>query len=161
MAEPAYKIPVSVLVLVHTRALDVLLIERADRPGYWQSITGSQDPGETLVETAVRELREETGLHAAPESLIDWQLRNEYEIYPHWRHRYAPGVTRNVEHVFAVELPEKRPVTLSPREHLQHEWLFWRDAAARVFSSSNADAIRRLPARVDAGGSAEPRNEVP
>lgn len=143
-----YKIPVSVLVLVHTRDLDVLLLERADRPGYWQSVTGSQDAGESLMVTAQRELAEETGLKAAQGDLLDWQLQNRYEIYAHWRHRYAPGVTHNTEHVFSLMLPEQRPVVLAPREHLAFAWLPWREAADRVFSWSNAEAIRELPGRM-------------
>ncbi|MBM3373889.1 MAG: dihydroneopterin triphosphate diphosphatase [Betaproteobacteria bacterium] len=143
-----HKIPVSVLVLVHTRDLEVLLLERADRPGFWQSVTGSQDDGETLVETARRELAEETGLSVAEDALADWQLQNRYEIYPHWRHRYAPGVTHNTEHVFALTLPARCEVRLAPREHLAQCWLPWREAAERVFSWSNAEAIRQLPQRI-------------
>ncbi len=143
-----YKIPVSVLVLVHTTDLQVLLLERADRPGFWQSVTGSQDPGETLAETAQRELAEETGIVTGPQELADWKLQNEYEIYPHWRSRYAPGVTHNTEHVFALTLPAMRDVVLAPREHLAKKWLPWREAADCVFSWSNAEAIRQLPLRV-------------
>jgi dATP pyrophosphohydrolase len=148
---PRYKRPVSVLVVVHTPELQVLLLERADRPGFWQSVTGSQHEGETLRETALREVREETGLDAARFHLVDWHKRNEYEIYPHWRNRYAPGVTRNTEHVFGLTLPAALPVTLSPREHLRQAWLPWRAAAERVFSWSNAEAIRELPQRVRGG----------
>jgi dATP pyrophosphohydrolase len=142
-----YKIPVSVLVVIHTDALQVLLLERADRPGFWQSVTGSQDPGEALVETARREVFEETGLDASQFALVDWQKQNHYEIYQSWRGRYAPGVTHNTEHVFGLRLPSPLPVTLAPREHLQYEWLAWRDAADKVFSCSNAEAIRELPVR--------------
>ena len=146
-----HKIPESVLVVIYTAALDVLLIERADRPGFWQSVTGSLDsPGEALIDTATRELREETGIIADGADIVlhDWQLSNIYEIYPVWRHRYAPGVTHNTEHVFGVCVPRGIPVTLSPREHLRHLWLPYMEAADRCFSSSNAEAILQLPQRV-------------
>jgi len=143
-----YKIPVSVLVLVHTTDLQVLLLERADRPGFWQSVTGSQDPGETLLQTALRELAEETGIVADAAALTDWELENRFEIYAHWRSRYAPGVTHNTEHVFSLKLPGIQDIVLSPREHLAYQWLPWREAADRVFSSSNAEVIRALPERM-------------
>jgi dATP pyrophosphohydrolase len=148
-----YKIPVSVLVVVHTPGLEVLLLERADRPGFWQSVTGSvDDEGEALTETAARELREETGLDAARFALADWRRQNRYEIYQSWRSRYAPGVTHNTEHVFGLCVPRDIEVTLAPREHLRYEWLPWREAAEKVFSWSNAEAIRELPQRVTSGG---------
>ena len=143
-----HKTPVSVLVVVHTPTLEVLLLERADRPGFWQSVTGSQDGDETLHETAVRELKEETGLDAAHHELIDWRKQNRYEIYRQWRNRYAPGVTHNTEHVFSLRVPEPIEVALEPREHLRYQWLPWREAAERVFSWSNGEAIRELPRRV-------------
>jgi dihydroneopterin triphosphate diphosphatase len=145
------KIPESVLVVIHTPALDVLLIERADKPGYWQSVTGSKDaPDEPLADTCLREVAEETGIvvgsDAVPRAaLLDWHLANVYEIYPVWRHRYAPGVTHNTEHVFGLTVPAGTPVRLSPREHLKHVWLPWRDAAERCFSPSNAEAVLMLP----------------
>jgi len=145
------KIPESVLVVIHTVDLEVLLIERADHPGYWQSVTGSKyTPDEPLATTARREVLEETGLSiGSPEvplaGLRDWQLRNVYEIYPVWRHRYAPGVTHNTEFVFGLRVPRGVPVTLSPREHTAHVWLPWREAADRCFSPSNAEAILQLP----------------
>jgi dATP pyrophosphohydrolase len=142
-----YKIPISVLVVVHTPALDVLLLERADRPGFWQSVTGSQNEGEALRDTAARELLEETGLDAARFDLTDWRRQNRYEIYLRWRSRYAPGITHNTEHVFGLRVPEPLPVRLEPAEHLRYEWLSWRDAAEKVFSWSNAEAIRELPQR--------------
>jgi len=149
----AYKIPISVLVLVHTPDLQVLMLERADRPGFWQSVTGSQEEGETLWQTAVRELKEETGLDAAPQALTDWGMQNQFEIFHHWRSRYAPGVTHNMEHVFGLLVPAPLPVTLDPREHLRYEWLPWAEAARKAFSWTNADAIKALPQRhVGAGG---------
>lgn len=144
----AHKLPVSVLVVIHTQDGRVLLMERADAPGFWQSVTGSQDEGETLEQTAIREVREETGFDAAQFELTPWGLTTRYEIYPRWRHRYAPGVTHNTEHVFGLRLPAPLPVTLAPREHLRYEWLPWEAAAERCFSPSNAEAIRLLPARL-------------
>ena len=141
-----FKIPESVLVVIHTPDLQVLLIERADHPGYWQSVTGSKDtPDESLAETARREVLEETGFDAARGELRDWRLANVYEIYPHWRHRYAPGVTRNTEHVFGLQLPAPLTPTLAPREHLAWLWLPWHEAADRCFSPSNAEAVLQLP----------------
>lgn len=143
----SYKIPVSVLVVVYAPALEVLLLERADRPGFWQSVTGSQHEGESLRDTAVREIREETGLDATCYELTDWRKENRYEIFLNWRHRYAPGVTHNTEHVFGLRLPAMLDITLETREHLRFEWLPWREAAERVFSWSNAAALRELPQR--------------
>jgi dATP pyrophosphohydrolase len=145
------KIPESVLVVIHTPQLDVLLIERADAPGYWQSVTGSKDTlHESLVDTCVREVAEETGIAigtaAVPlAALRDGGLVNVYEIYPRWRARYAPGVTHNTEHVFALEVPAGTPVVLAPREHVAARWLPWREAADACFSPSNAEAILHLP----------------
>ena len=146
MAE-GYKLPVSVLVVIHTADLQVLLLERADRPGFWQSVTGSQEAGETLRQTARREVYEEAALEADDFELVDWRRENRYEIYLRWRGRYAPGITHNTEHVFGLRLPGTLPVKLAAREHLQLMWLPWRDASDQVFSSSNADAIRELPRR--------------
>ena len=149
----SYKIPRSTLVVIHTLEQEVLLIERADHRGYWQSVTGSQDEGETMMETAVREAKEETGIDVRDPAVIgvsisDWEKQNTYEIYPIWRHRYAPGVTHNVEHVFGLLLPGRVPVTLSPHEHLQHVWLPYDKAAALCFSYSNREAILDIPRRL-------------
>ena len=146
-----HKIPESVLVVIHTAELEVLLIERADRPGYWQSVTGSLDAiDEPSRQAAARELCEETGIVADGEMIVlrDWHLSNIYTIYPVWRHRYAPGVTENTEHVFSVQVPRDIAVTLSPREHLRHVWLPYLAAADQCFSSSNAEAILQLPQQI-------------
>lgn len=171
MNSKPFKIPLSVLVVIHTQDLQVLLLERADKPGFWQSVTGSVDAeNEPLVQTCVREVREETGivigsslqspqpsLQPSPvatgegvgqvplNNLTDWQLENIYEIYPVWRHRYAPGVTHNTEHVFGLRVPRDVRITLSPREHLRYEWLPLHEAADKCFSPSNAEAIIQLP----------------
>jgi len=147
-ATPPYKIPVSVLVVIHTPALEVLLLERAPWPGYWQSVTGSVDrEDEPLGETAAREVMEETGIDARAHRLRDWGITNRFEIFRRWRSRYAPGVTHNVEHVFGLTVPASQPVRLDPREHSAFVWLPWREAADKCFSWSNRDAILLLPAR--------------
>jgi dihydroneopterin triphosphate diphosphatase len=142
-----YKIPRSTLVLVYTHALEVLLIERADSPGFWQSVTGSQDAGETLRETAARELFEETGIRAGAGDLINWRQRNVFSIYPQFLHRYPPGTTHNTEHVFALEVPAPVAVTLAPAEHTGSVWLPWPIAAEKVRSWSNRRVILDLPTR--------------
>ena len=147
-----YKIPESVLVVMYTPQLDVLLLQRADdlgQPsGFWQSVTGSKDlTDEPLTHTAAREVMEETGIdvHAPGHELTDWQLENVYDIYPAWRHRYAPGVVFNTEHVFGLAVPERLPVLLSPREHTAWIWLPWAEAAHQCTSASNAEAVMLLP----------------
>jgi dATP pyrophosphohydrolase len=147
LSDAAHKIPESALVVIYTPALEVLLLERADRPGFWQSVTGSRHAGEDLRDTAIREVAEETGIDARNHLLTPWNLQNVYEIYAVWRHRYAPGVQFNTEHVFGLRVPRPLAVTLSPREHLASAWLPWREAAARAFSWSNRRAILELPRR--------------
>ncbi|MBI3523405.1 MAG: dihydroneopterin triphosphate diphosphatase [Betaproteobacteria bacterium] len=143
------KQPVSVLVLIHTPALGVLLLERTAHPGFWQSVTGSRENTEDLLETARRETLEETGIAAAPADFIDWRLSNRYEIFPEWRHRYPAGVSHNLEHVFSLCVAPDTPVAIAPREHRQYLWLPWREAADKVFSWSNRDAILMLPLSQD------------
>ena len=140
-----HKIPVSVLVVIYTSDQQVLLLERADHPGYWQSVTGSCDPGESLRQTAVREVREETGLDAEKYALREWNLQYEFEIFAEWRHRYAPRVTHNTEHVFGLEVPAPMNVALAPMEHLNYLWLSREEAANKVFSWTNAAALEKLP----------------
>jgi dATP pyrophosphohydrolase len=140
-----YKLPVSVLVVIYTAELEVLLLERARRPGYWQSVTGSLDwPEEPLAAAAAREVLEETGMDAAAGRLAAWNVVSTFEIYAHWRHRFGPGVTHNTEHVFGLALPRRLPVTMAPAEHVAFAWLPWEEAARRCFSWSNRDAIRML-----------------
>ena len=154
-----YKRPVSVLVVIYTSSgqatspssvqtseVEVLLLERADHPGYWQSVTGSVEAQEELAQTATREVLEETGIDAAQHELCDCHIENHYEIYPQWRYRYEPGVTQNVEHVYTLSLKQKMPVTLSAREHLRYGWWSWQEAAEMVFSPSNREAILKLAA---------------
>jgi dATP pyrophosphohydrolase len=150
-SKPAFKIPQSVLVVIHCAAQEVLLIRRADVSDYWQSVTGSKDDlQETFVQTAQREVLEETGIDCRPGSpladqLRDWQLENIYEIYPHWRWRYQPDVLFNTEHVFGLQVPRDIDVCLSPREHIDYCWLPWTEAADRCYSPSNAEACLLLP----------------
>ncbi|TJZ73575.1 dihydroneopterin triphosphate diphosphatase [Chitiniphilus eburneus] len=143
-----YKQPVSVLVLIHTRDLRVLLLERNDFANAWQSVTGSREGEEHLSDTARREVAEETGIDAGLYTLRDWQCCTDFEIYEIWRHRYPPGVTTNTEHVFSLEVPAEIAVRLAPREHRRFQWLDWHAAAEAVFSPSNAEALRQLPQRI-------------
>ena len=143
----SYKRPVSVLVVIYTPALDVLLLERAKHPGYWQSVTGSQEEGEALIETARREVEEETGIRATHDQIENWRLTNTFEIFAEWRNRYAPGVTHNIEHVYALPVAVTLPIRLAPGEHRAWRWLPWREAAAACFSWTNREAILQLPSR--------------
>ena len=142
---PGSKKPVSVLVLIHAPSLEILLLDRATRPGFWQSVTGSSEGEEALLETARRETWEETGIDAPAEAFIDWRLSNRFEIFSQWSHRYPEGVSHNLEHVYSLCVPRETEINLSPQEHLAHLWLPWRAAADKVFSWSNRDAILMLP----------------
>ncbi len=139
------KIPVSVLVVIHTPTLEVLLIERAARAGYWQSVTGSVDRrDEPLEDTAVREVFEETGIVVPRERLVRWNVMRTFEIYPHWRHRFEPGTTHNDEHMFSLEVPAAVPVRLAPEEHTAWQWVPWQEAVDKCFSWTNREAITML-----------------
>ena len=159
--QKSWKIPRSTLVVIYNKAMEVLLIERADHPGYWQSVTGSQDADETLLQTAAREVMEETGIDPALHQLVDWQQQSDYEIYPIWRHRYAPGVTHNTEHVFGLCVDGRINIKLSPHEHLQYVWLPLEKAAAMCFSATNRDAILSLPARAQHVQNAQDQKRKP
>ncbi len=149
MTASLHKLPWSVLVVMHDAQLNVLLLERAKQPGFWQNVTGSKDLlDEPWHITAAREVHEETGVIADPEAFSDWALENVYEIYPVWRHRYAPGVTHNTERVFSLCIDRATPIVLAPREHTQWLWLPWHEAADKCFSPSNAEAILQLPSRL-------------
>lgn len=143
-----YKQPISVLVVIYTPALDVLLLERAAHPGFWQSVTGSREGDEELIDTARREVQEETGIDTRRYRLDDWLLTNNFEIFTEWRHRYAPGVAQNVEHVFGLQVLQRIDIAPAPNEHRDWTWMPWRSAAERCFSWTNRDAILMLPERL-------------
>ena len=144
------KLPVSVLVVVHTAGREALLLERAARPGFWQSVTGSlEHADEPQAEAARRELLEETGIEAQLADLKRWDLAYSFEIFAQWRDRFVPGTTHNTEHVFSLELPARLPVRLAPAEHTASLWLPLQEAAVKCFSWSNRDAIRILGASLD------------
>jgi len=150
-----YKLPESVLVAIYTPEFDVLLLERADFPGFWQSVTGSRASAtEPLAATCSREVHEETGLLRPAGDFEDWNYCHSYPIYPQWRHRYAPEVTHNVEHLYGLPVAERYAPRLAPREHRRWQWLGWRQAADVCFSWTNAQAIRLLARRAAADGGA-------
>ncbi|MEY4649604.1 MAG: Dihydroneopterin triphosphate pyrophosphatase [Pseudomonadota bacterium] len=140
----AFKKPVSSLVLIYSEDFKVLLMERADKKGFWQSVTGSLEENETPRDAAIREVFEETGIDATQYHVEDWELSHVYEIYAHWRYRYAPDITHNREHIFALKVPASIPIQLSADEHVQYLWVDWRDAMDKVFSWTNVEAIKKL-----------------
>lgn len=152
----AYKRPESVLVVIYTPALQALIIERADVQHAWQSVTGSLEDGESPRDAAIREVQEELGIDARQHQLQDWGISNDYEIFEVWRHRYAPGVTHNLEHVFGLLVPDCFEPTLAPREHTHWQWRDASVAAEAVFSPSNADALRLLPEMAERFGADMP-----
>jgi len=139
-----YKIPISILVVIYTKQSSILLLHRADKKNYWQSVTGSIEKQETLIGTARREVYEETGINTNMYSLQDWKLNHQYEIYQHWRHRYEPNITHNTEHIFGLEIPSEIPIRISPSEHIEYEWVKINDAKKRVFSWTNVIALEKL-----------------
>lgn len=142
-----FKRPESVLVVVYTLTGKVLLLRRADEPGYWQSVTGSLTWEETHPrQAAERELREETGLEDAS-ALRDLGIVNRYVILPHWRRRYAPEVLENVEHVFSLALSQETDINVAPAEHAGYGWFSFDDAASKVSSWTNREAIWKVKAQ--------------
>jgi dATP pyrophosphohydrolase len=134
--------PESVLVVIYTSAGEFLLIERRKPAGFWQSVTGSLEWGESPQSAAPREVAEETGITSG--ELTDLDLVQTYEIWPAFGRTYAPGITHNREHAFALRLPQRLPVTLSPNEHVQYRWLAGEEALALVSSQTNRSVIERL-----------------
>jgi dATP pyrophosphohydrolase len=141
-AAVAFKRPESVLVVVHTTALDCLLLERVQPQGFWQSVTGTLRWDETPAECAAREVDEETGLPTA--ALRDAHVQQSFPILPAWRARYAPEVTSNVEHLWYLEVPAVRAVNLAPSEHVAYLWLPVDAAIEKVASWTNREALHRL-----------------
>lgn len=136
-----FKRPESVLVVIHTQDNQVLLLLRKDDPHFWQSVTGSLMEEESLpIVAAWRELKEETGLTQVDGTMKDCHHQQWFEIYPKWRHRYSPLTTRNLEHVFCFEVTAPKAITLSG-EHIQYEWLPKEQAAKKVISETNRQAI--------------------
>ncbi len=144
-----FKIPESARGVVNWAAVLVLGRPAPGREGLGQAVPGPGAPDDAdFAATARRELREETGLAAG--TLTDWGRVNRYEIWPAWRHRYAPGVTHNTEHVFGFRVDAATAATLDPSEHVAQLWLSWQEAMAKVFSATNRAAIGELPRRVGA-----------
>ncbi|EAA8472366.1 dihydroneopterin triphosphate diphosphatase [Salmonella enterica subsp. enterica] len=145
MKDKVYKRPVSVLVVIFAQDTKrVLMLQRRDDPDFWQSVTGSIEEGETALQAAVREVKEEVTIDVAAEqlTLIDCQRTVEFEIFSHLRHRYAPGVMHNTEFWFCLVLPHERQVIFT--EHLTYQWLDAPDAAALTKSWSNRQAIEEF-----------------
>lgn len=138
----SYKRPESVLIVVYTDRLDCLVLNRVDPPGFWQSVTGTLRWGEGHAAAAARELAEETGLD--PAGLEDAGLRQRFPILPAWRHRFAPGVEENLEHLWYLRLLEACEIRLNAAEHSEYRWLPAAAAAAKVSSWTNRNAIERL-----------------
>jgi len=147
-----YKIPVSSLIIVHTKDMEILLLHRQDKDGYWQSVTGSLEENESPIEAARRELFEETGIKYQEFPIHNWKFSQKYEIYEHWRYRYPPSVSSNTEHVFSVELPKKITIKIAPKEHRDFKWVQINEAIKMVFSNTNAEALKKLNAKKQAKG---------
>ncbi|WP_392559976.1 dihydroneopterin triphosphate diphosphatase [Orbus mooreae] len=140
-----YKNPESVLVVIYCQTTKrCLMMQRQDDPSFWQSVTGSLEMGEKPYQTAIREVKEETGFdilrHAYP--LIDIHYSIEFEIFPQFRHRYHPNVSTNREHWFYLLLPEESTPSLT--EHLAYQWLSIEQAIVLTPSWNNRQAIEQI-----------------
>ncbi|BBG58781.1 dihydroneopterin triphosphate diphosphatase [Providencia rustigianii] len=135
-----YKRPESVLVIiVAENSGRVLMMRRKDDPDFWQSVTGSQEVNENTFDTALREIKEETGFDPQPNQLHDLSKSIIFEIFPHFRHRYAPDVTHCTEHWFKLVLTDEQTPLLT--EHTEFRWLSPQQAADLTKSWSNSQAI--------------------
>ncbi len=138
-----FKIPESVLVVVHTHNADVLLIKRVVS-GHWQSITGSLDfIGESPEAAARRELCEETGIRAS-DNLKNWHTTHDFEIIDVMKRHFAPTVTHNKEHAFSIKLADRCEIVLNPKEHSRYVWLPFELAAEKMWSWTNRAMLQQI-----------------
>lgn len=137
----AYKKPESALVVLYDEHHRVLLLQRMDDASFWQSVTGALEEGELPIETAYREVFEETGIDAKSLGLRinNHHKQNKYIIRKRWQHRYPPGTEHNIEHVFSLKVRSNTPISLT--EHLQYEWVSKEEALQRLWSPSNREAV--------------------
>lgn len=139
-----YKNNQSVLVVIYAKNTNrVLMLQRQDDPDFWQSVTGTIESGETPKKTAIRELWEEVRLEISENStaLFDCNESIEFEIFPHFRYKYAPNVTYCREHWFLLAMEQEFEPILS--EHLAYQWVSPEQAIQMTKSSNNAEAIRK------------------
>ena len=143
MSSP-WRIPESALIVIYNQAGQVLVMQRMDDAEFWQSVTGTREAGESPFQTALREIREETGIDIEFEQyeLIDCQQTNQYPIRACWQHRYPPNTPYNTEYVFALQVRNEQPIVLT--EHSAYQWLSKQAAIAKVWSDSNKQAIDRF-----------------
>ncbi|MBN6711160.1 dihydroneopterin triphosphate diphosphatase [Haemophilus haemoglobinophilus] len=137
-----HKNPNSVLVVIYAQSTKrVLMLQRQDDTDFWQSVTGTIESGETPRQAAIREVKEEVGIDILAENLplFDCHKQIEFEIFSHFRYKYAPDVTHCIEHWFLLPLAEERAVDLT--EHFAYQWLSVQDAIKLTKSPNNSEAI--------------------